>query len=136
MRNKCTNPNHTAYKWYGARGIGVCKRWDDFAAFLEDVGEPPGPGYSLDRIENDGNYEPGNVRWATAETQANNKPEGVGGRGVRLVEIPDGRRMSVARAARETGISIYALKARIFRKWPKERLFETVGTTPPGPKTR
>ena len=73
MRNKCTNPNHTAYKWYGARGIGVCKRWDDFAAFLEDVGEPPGPGYSLDRIENDGNYEPGNVRWATRSQQMRNR---------------------------------------------------------------
>lgn len=106
---------------YGGRGIKVCERWDDFENFKNDMGEPPGPGYSLDRHPNgDGNYEPGNVRWATDEEQANNKAS------VRLVTLPDGRQMSVSRAAREMKVSIFAVKARVRRGWPDDRLFEPV----------
>jgi hypothetical protein len=105
MRNKCTNPNHQAYKWYGARGIKVCERWNDFGTFRQDVGEIPGPGMTLDRIDNDGNYEPGNVRWATAEIQANNKQNGVGNRGVHLITLRDGRRLSIAQAAKAMGVN-------------------------------
>ena len=73
MIKRCENPRDKAYKHYGARGIEVCKEWrESFEAFLEDVGECPQPGYSLDRINNDGNYEPGNVRWATQSQQVNN----------------------------------------------------------------
>lgn len=72
MRARCRNANHAMFANYGGRGISVCARWDDFAVFCSDVGERP-LGHSLDRINNDGNYEPGNVRWATAKQQANNR---------------------------------------------------------------
>ena len=72
MRNRCTNPNNTNYKNYGGRGIKVCERWDDFTVFIADMGERP-EGKTLDRIDNDGNYEPSNVRWATRSEQQKNK---------------------------------------------------------------
>lgn len=74
MKRRCTNPNATGYENYGGRGIRVCDEWmHSFEAFAEHLGERPGPGYSIDRINNDGNYEPGNVRWATRAEQNRNK---------------------------------------------------------------
>lgn len=73
LRDRCHNPNGDAYKDYGGRGIKVCSRWDDFSAFIADVGKRPSKRHTLDRINNDGNYEPGNVRWATRSEQNNNK---------------------------------------------------------------
>lgn len=78
MNVRCEDPNHVAYKDYGGRGIKVCERWsfhndDGFKNFLEDMPKRPSREYSLDREAVNGNYEPGNVRWATAQQQANNQ---------------------------------------------------------------
>lgn len=83
MIERCNNPNASNYKYYGGRipPITVCDRWDiakggSFENFYKDVGDPP-KGKSLDRINNDGNYEPNNWRWATAKEQANNRRNNV-----------------------------------------------------------
>lgn len=72
MISRCTYPSSTSYPWYGARGITVCSKWRSFENFYADVGDPP-PGKSLDRRDNNGNYEPGNCRWATKEEQTTNR---------------------------------------------------------------
>lgn len=73
MIQRCTNPRCKAFSNYGGRGIKVCKRWrDSFEAFLADMGEKP-TGLQIDRIENDGNYEPSNCKWATRKEEARNK---------------------------------------------------------------
>jgi hypothetical protein len=73
MRQRCANPKAPNYYLYGGRGITVYEGWQDYATFLADVGPRPGREYSLDRIDNNGNYEPGNVRWATRSEQQRNK---------------------------------------------------------------
>lgn len=73
MRQRCYNPRNRQYKHYGARGIIVCERWRLFAAFFEDMGPSPSPQHSIDRIDNDGDYEPTNCRWAIKTTQVRNR---------------------------------------------------------------
>lgn len=74
MKHRCYNPNHASYKNYGARGIKVCDEWmHDFTAFYRELGPRPSDNHSIDRIDNDGHYEPGNVRWATRTMQQYNR---------------------------------------------------------------
>lgn len=76
MMQRCYNPKLTQFKDWGGRGITVCERWHDVALFIEDIERDLGPcppGMTLDRRDNDGNYEPGNVRWATRLQQTHNR---------------------------------------------------------------
>lgn len=98
MKQRCTNPKTKEFRYYGARGITVCERWmNSFENFLADMGDAP-PGLSLDRIESNGNYEPGNCRWADWDTQERNR------RSNRRVVI-GGINLTVAEASRALGIS-------------------------------
>lgn len=76
IKQRCYNPNDTKYKYYGNRGIEVCKRWlgeDGFNNFLKDMGERPSPKHTIDRVDVNGDYEPSNCRWADTKTQSRNR---------------------------------------------------------------
>lgn len=114
MISRCENPNTPGWENYGGRGISVCARWRaSYAVFREDMGKRPGRGYSVDRIDNNGNYEPGNCRWATRETQMRNF------RGNRIVEI-DGKQMTLVEAVSERGLKYNTVLHRILRGQPIE----------------
>lgn len=116
MKSRCLNPKAPNYKDYGGRGITVCERWlDSFENFLADMGPKPSPEHSLDRYpDNDGNYEPGNCRWADGVQQSSNK------RSNHLVMV-DGEAMTVTEAARRKGANIVLVRSRIKRGWSIER---------------
>lgn len=112
MLNRCSNPNERGYKNYGGRGIKVCARWQTFTNFLADMGERP-VGMSLDRIDNNGNYEPGNVRWANQSEQSNNT------RANRRITA-FGRTLNLIQWARESGVQRSTIEQRLKRGWPAE----------------
>lgn len=117
MLDRCNNEKSTSYVNYGGRGIRVCPEWEaSYEAFLASVGPRPSPSHTLDRIDNDGNYEPGNVRWATPSQQARNKRNTV------WVEI-DGQKMALVDAAEKLGLSPVTVDNRIRRGMPPERWF-------------
>jgi hypothetical protein len=117
MITRCINPNNRRFKDYGGRGISVCDRWKkSFLVFLEDVGKRPNPRMSLDRENNSGNYEPGNVRWVLPILQAANR------RTNHLLTVGV-TTMSVSEWSRLKGIRRSTIFGRIAAKWPVEFLF-------------
>lgn len=107
MIERCTNPKAIRFERYGARGIGVCDRWKNFQNFIADMGERK-DGTSLDRIDNNKGYEPGNCRWATSTEQARNRSV------TRLMTV-NGATKPVAEWAAIAGVSRNTLIARIDR---------------------
>ncbi len=114
MLNRCQNPNIKYFHCYGGRGITVCERWKQFENFLADMGHKPN-GRTLDRINNDGNYEPTNCRWATPAEQ-----------GHRILTIK-GVTDCVVGLAKHFGLASSTVFNRLHRGWSAERAF----TTPP-----
>lgn len=119
MKSRCLNSTNESYKNYGARGITVCERWLKFENFYEDVSKLPHfgeKGYTLDRINNDGDYCPENVRWADATTQNRNK------RNTRFVNY-NGQKIPVTEASEKSKVHVDTLKFRIKKGETGEYLF-------------
>ena len=112
MIQRCTNPKNKRYKQYGARGITVCEPWrSSFTVFLRDIGQKPSPRHTLERINNDGNYEPSNCKWATYKEQSQNQ---------RFRFLPltfDNKPITVQEIADLAGIKYSAACARLRRGW-------------------
>jgi hypothetical protein len=109
MWSRCTNPNVPGYPNYGGRGIKVAKRWEQFENFINDMGPRP-PSMRLGRIDIDGDYTPKNCRWMSLSESMNNRTDST------VLEY-DGRQMSIADWARETGINPKTISARLRRGW-------------------
>ena len=122
MRSRCRNPHNTSFKYYGERGLTVCKEWDEsFEVFYEYVSKLPDfgtPTYSLDRIDNDKGYEPGNVRWASKRTQAINR------RHCKKYEY-NGAEYTASELAEISGLAYGAIKRRLRNGWSIQRIMET-----------
>lgn len=120
MLTRCTNPNSKSWADYGGRGITVCDRWaNDYTAFLADVGRRPSPDHSLDRINTDGNYEPGNIRWADDFQQSGNRRNNI------TVAV-DGEMVCLKEACRRVGVPYKAAVQRRRRGWASDRWLEPV----------
>ncbi len=115
---RCYNPSVRNFGRYGGRGITVCERWHKFDNFLADMGEPPSPKHSLDRINNNGHYEPSNCRWATIETQANNTRTNV-------FLTFNNETHTIIEWSKKLNINHVALSWRINNHWPVEKALTT-----------
>lgn len=115
---RCYSPEDKSYHRYGGRGIIVCDRWFDFRNFLADMGEKPSQKHSIDRINNDGNYEPGNCRWATASQQRHNRPDLV-------MTVVNGTPISAAELAHKLGMRVATVVARVKYGWSGDRIANT-----------
>lgn len=123
MKSRCYVQSDSMFRYYGGRGITICPRWLTFTSFIADMGERPSRAHTIERIDTDGNYEPGNCRWATRTEQMRNMRRNV------YVETPEGR-MLAADLARHFGI----LPANVIRwkrwGWSDERIYECASGGP------
>lgn len=108
MRRRCNSPTDRAYPRYGGKGIRVCLRWDDFRTFQADIGPRPSPKHSIDRIDNEGDYEPSNCRWATPKEQSRNTRQNI------AVVRSDGVLFrSISEVTEKTGLTYYDVRRAI-----------------------
>lgn len=116
MKERCYNPQDKSYFRYGKRGIRVCDSWKkSFVNFYNDMGNRPTPIHQLDRINNNGNYEPSNCRWATPKEQARNTRRN-------HFFMYDGRSVTIPELAEISGVNYDTLRQRLLRyKWPLEK---------------
>ena len=119
MIRRCKYPSMERYPHYGGRGITVCERWKDFSNFLEDVGFAPSKEHTLGRINNNGNYEPGNVRWETPIEQHRNTS------GNRKITF-SGQTLTLVEWAEKTGLKRTTITQRLdYYKWSIEKTLTT-----------
>lgn len=119
MKYRCTTQTHASFKRYGARGIDVCPEWmSGFEAFYKDMGERPGPGYSLDRIDNNKGYNKENCRWATKKEQMLNTSQNV------YIEL-GGKRMTITQWSRYLGGAPQLVRTRLTKGWSLEKALTT-----------
>lgn len=109
MKRRCHNPDHKSYPLYGGRGITVCERWHRFDEFFADMGKVP-EGMSIERIDNDGNYEPSNCKWATVAEQSRNRRTNV-----RVSVL--GQMLCLSDAARIVGVCPSTISRRLEKGW-------------------
>lgn len=116
--NRCRCKGDVNYHRYGGRGIRVCKRWLKFENFIADMGDRPSAKHSIDRIDNNGNYEPSNCRWATMKEQGRNRSDNVN-------ITYKGETKCVSAWAEERGMVMNTIRLRLQRGWSVERAIET-----------
>jgi hypothetical protein len=109
MKQRCLNPKATGYEIYGAKGVRVCREWMSFENFYKDMGRRPSRLHSVDRIDSNGNYEPGNCRWADKETQANNTERNI-------IVTFRGETMSLSQWSRELDVHVNTLHYWVRKK--------------------
>jgi hypothetical protein len=115
MKRRCHTPTDASFPRYGGRGIVVCARWrESFEAFLADVGLRPSPTHSIDRIKSEGNYEPGNVRWATPLQQGKNTSRNIN-------HDVDGKTQNLSQLSTQLGGRRNLVRKRLKRGWTLER---------------
>jgi hypothetical protein len=126
MKNRCLNQLDPVYKYYGARGISYCEKWNDFLSFYKDMGPSPSPKHSIDRIDTNGNYEPKNCKWSSPREQANNKRQN-------KILTHNGRSQTLSMWCSELNLPYHTVKARLNKHgWDVSRSL----TTPIRPKKK
>jgi hypothetical protein len=119
MKERCYNPKSRLYKNYGGRGIKVCDKWiNSFSSFYEDLGPRPTNKYILDRINNDGNYEPGNCRWTTRRESDRNKTT------TKYYEF-EGKKLLLEDWSKLLNIKLSTLRNRLHKGWTTEETFQS-----------
>lgn len=128
MKARCFRKNHPKYKNWGGRGITVCERWLNFENFLQDMGEAP-EGLTIERINNNENYEPGNCKWATIQEQNRNRT-------TKKLITANGKTQSVIEWCEELGVKRSFINSRIIRNWSDDDIINRPKKTNKNQKKR